>query len=275
MVYKYYPSNCYTCDALTKGYFFFNKAAKQNDPYDTSFKLLQSDYLLQNLNYTDRGLSKVEDVMKEYGSCCFSKEKDNKHLWSFYASNYHGLVVGFDEKTFREYGDMFNVRIPYVKVEYRDSPITDEMVVENRESFKLDMPLKEENAENVWIRPHRYADCLGDERLGDVLFTYLCCIKEKTTWSEEQEYRLIAALDIINQKIRLEKKGIKYLDNGYLIPMPQNCIKEIYIGHNFDMSQLYKIERLAKHYGVNQIFQTMAEVPFKIGFKDITKQLNL
>ena len=49
MLYKYYPPTEYTYDALQKGYFFFNKVSRQNDPYDASFKLLQADFLLEDL----------------------------------------------------------------------------------------------------------------------------------------------------------------------------------------------------------------------------------
>lgn len=272
MVYKYYPPTCYTCDALLKGYFFFNKASKQNDPYDTSFKLIQSETLLKKLGYNEVEKDVVESIMKDYGSCCFSEERDNKHLWSFYASNYQGLVIGFDETTFAKYYNDLLARIHYIKVEYRDSPITEDDL---EGSFQLKFPLRHNESENELLKSHKYKDCLSDSRLSDVLFTHLCCLKEKKTWEAEKEYRLIAALDILQFQERLEQKGVVYLDNGYKIPMPKNCVKEIYLGHNFDMGKFEIIEEIAKKHEVKQIYQTKTEIPFDVSFKDITNQFNL
>lgn len=276
MVYKYYPPSCFTCDALTNGYFFFCKASKQNDPYDMSFKLLKSNFILQNLIYKEGEHKDVESIMGNYGSCCFSEVKDSKHMWAFYAENYHGLVVGFDENKFWNYNDKYLARIPYVKVSYFDTPINDDIVVERKGTFELDMPLlKLYDPESEYLKSHEYAACISDSKLVDMLFTHLCCIKEKNTWSEEKEVRLIAALDIINEEVRLKKDGIVYLENGYKIPMPKDCIKEIYIGHNFNPSKFFAIENIAKKHSVKNIFQTKIENPFQIEFIDITNRFNL
>lgn len=276
MVYKYYSSNCYTCDALTKGYFFFNKAAKQNDPYDTSFKLIRSEILLKELGMLSEDTQgKVESIMKQYGSCCFSEEWNNKHLWSFYASNYQGIVIGFGEDTFASYFEKYRARIHFVKVSYINSPITDDDV---EKTFQLDMPLlRKEDSGHSLLLPHTYRECCttSDDKLKDILFTHLCSIKEKATWGEEKESRLIAASDVINGRGRLESKGIKYLANGYMIPMPADCIKKIIVGHNFDMSKSHLIETIAKKNGITQIFQTKADSPFKIELNDITHLFNL
>ena len=276
MVYKYYPPTCHTCDALTNEYFFFCKASIQNDPYDMSFKLLKSNFILQNLGYAEDEHKDVESIMGNYGICCFSEVKDNKHLWAFYADNYKGMVVGFDENKFYDYYNSYMIRIPFVKVTYRNSPITDDDVIEKDDEFKLEMPvLLNSEANRDWLKPHKYANCIDDPKLGDMLFTHLCSIKEKRTWSEEKEVRLIAAMDIINGRARLEKKGFVYLDTGYKIPIPKDCVKEIYIGHNYCSSKFGIVENIAKKYGIKQVFQTKVDTPFEIEFDDITKQFNL
>ena len=63
MVYEYYPPTNFTFEALTKKYFFFNKAAKQNDPFDTSFCLLQSKIMLEALSYDQQEQTLVKDIM--------------------------------------------------------------------------------------------------------------------------------------------------------------------------------------------------------------------
>lgn len=270
MIYKYYPPTSHTFEALTKNYFFFNKATKQNDPFDTSFSLLQSKVMLGTLGYDQQGQSLVKNIMGDYGSCCFAKRCDNKHLWSFYSTNYTGLVIGYDETKFKDYSK-FSVRIPFVEVDYVNNPITDSDL---DKSFRLKFPLYGDIPNDYRTQSHTYRECLCNEKLQDLLFTHLCCIKEQATWAIEEEYRLIAALDVINGQGRLEKKGFEYLESGYKIPIPCDCVKEIIIGHNFDIKKIDWVKQIAKKYGVKIILQTKAEKPFKIEFVDITENLN-
>ena len=269
MIYKYYPPANFTFEALTKKYFFFNKAAKQNDPFDTSFCLLQSKIMLETLGYDKQGQTLVKDIMGDYGSCCFAKNCDNKHLWSFYAANFSGLVVGYDETKFKEYSE-FLIRIPYLKVDYISKPITDEDL---DKQFKLDAPLYNDGQHDIWVKSHTYRECLYDEKLQDLLFTHLCCIKEKDTWAIEEEYRLISALDVMspNNKCRLEQYGFEFLDAGIRIPMPKDCVREIIVGHHFDWGKYGNIiTEIAQANKLSEIKQTRIGTPFNIEFEVIT-----
>lgn len=154
MIYKYYPPANFTFEALTKRYFFFNKAAKQNDAFDISFSLLQSKIMLEALGYEQQGQALVKDIMGGYGCCCFAKRCDNKHLWSFYAANYSCLVVGYDEAKFKEYLK-FLIRIPYLKVHYINKPITDEDL---DEQFKMEAPLYNDGQHDIWGKSHTYRE---------------------------------------------------------------------------------------------------------------------
>ena len=266
----------YTKDALTKGYFFFNKSTYQNDPFDCSFRLLQSETLLRRLGYTKDRADTAYKIMGEYGSCCFTTRKDNKHLWSFYSNNYKGIVIGFDANRFSEY---LKLGIHYVKVEYKDTPITEECL---DDTFQLEMPIlkvdldKEKDSSHYLLEEYTYRNSLRDERTRDALFFRLCSLKEKTVWEDEEEYRLIATGSVQREenKERQKREGIEYDNGGYKIPIPSDCVKEIIIGHNFDMKEIGWVKQIARKYGVKIIQQTKAEKPFEIELVDITKKLN-
>ncbi len=122
VVYKYYPPTEYTKDALLKGYFFFCKAKSQNDPFEASFKLVNNpefrDYLIKKSNVDPN----ADQVMGNYGICCFSTENNNKHLWAHYAANYSGIVIGYDDVAFNSFysNSTFQIRLPYVETIYVD-----------------------------------------------------------------------------------------------------------------------------------------------------------
>lgn len=277
MIYKYYPPTSYTCDALSRGYFYFNKASVQNDPFEMSLKVLQSKSLLKALGYDEDKQDRASEIMKGYGCCCFTTKNNNKRMWASYADNYKGLAIGFDEEKFESYYQDYQARIHYVKADYIEHPITDNDL---NSAFQLDLPLlktDEGQRENPLLATYRYLDFIvgvRDERKIDVLFTHLCRIKENATWKIEDEYRLIAALDVINGQERLEKQGFEYLESGYKIPIPSDCVKEIIIGHNFDMKEIGWVKQIARKYGVKIIQQTKAEKPFEIELVDITENLN-
>ena len=258
MIYKYYPSNNYTYEALEEGYFYFNKVSRQNDPFDASFKLLQANFLLDELKR--KGLpDNTENIMKDYAACSFSHLKDNKHMWTFYAKDYFGLVIGFDEEQFLHYQNKFQTRIPLLEVNYVEKPITDDDL---SDSFELRFPLEDKLS-------YRYTQCFTDEKALEALFYLICCMKEKATWSMEKELRLIAALDVLNNQNRLTKLGFKYSDNGYKIPIPPNCVKEIILGHNFSNENILRIKNIAKKYGIKEIQQTKLGMPFEMEFEKI------
>ncbi len=274
IVYKYYPMSEYTKDALTKGYFFFNKSTYQNDPFDCSFRLLQSETLLRRLGYTKERENTAYKIMGEYGSCCFTTRKDNKRLWSFYSDNYRGVVVGFDANRFSEY---LKQGIHYVKVEYKNTPITEDHL---DDTFQLEMPILKADLENdpdpshYLLEEYTYRNSLRDERTRDALFFRLCSLKEKSVWEDEEEYRLIAAgsVQCEKNKERQKREGVEYDNGGYKIPIPSDCVKEIIIGHNFDMKELDWVRQIAEKYDVEIIQQTKAEKPFEVEFTSITNK---
>lgn len=204
IVYKYYPWNEFTVDALNKGYFFFCKAAKQNDPYDCSFKLIEGTQLAKHLIDNKIIHPESERIMADYGTCSFSEVKDNMHLWAFYAEKFNGIVIGYEDKTFESITKDLLARIGYYEVTYLSNIID----VDNPNTKFV---LKEINNK----RCATINDCFkGDRKKDDDFFAYLCSIKAEDTWREERERRLIAAGDIMNGRARLEKNGVEYFLTG-------------------------------------------------------------
>ena len=257
-VYKYYPPTRYTMDALLNNYFFFNKVSKQNDPYDASFKLIQSPQYIDAL--LGQGMHPcAEQIMKDYGTCSFAQHCNNKHMWAFYTENYHGLTIGFEEKYLCELSQVYMVNIPYVKVTYENKlPDFDD----HNASFLLQYIDETLCAHQ---KPIKFCDALKNRKLLDDLFVYICSLKEAETWEEEKERRLVAAGHVIKKenRERMMKKGIGFLPNGYTIPFPKEAVTEIIIGHNCSLS-IGDIMRITNKYKNVEIKQTSCEKPFSI-----------
>ena len=202
MVYKYYSPAEYNFDALTKGYFFFSKVSKLNDPFDCSFKLIeQSKGFLRRLNLYGRE-AEASDIMKQYGTCSFSQLKGNKRMWALYASNYQGFCIEYDDRQFDT---------PRVIISWEDeNPI----IVAN-ETNEEDSPYHymikgnigyvergldfdrrticgyREQIDNDSFIEHPINVCLSDDKMKDILFARICFTKEKHSWESEEEFRLL------------------------------------------------------------------------------------
>lgn len=252
IVYKYYPPTEYSFDALEKGYFYFSKVARLNDPFDSSYSLISKFSLTQS--WIERGMihPESESIMREYGTCSFSEKRDSKHMWTFYADNYKGMLIGYDESTYKRLAPL---RIGYYKMQYVDSVIN------------IDDPSQEFILDLVFDEPRKYSVSELDEtRCRDEFFAYLCTVKEKETWQNEAERRLILGNDVLNNQERLEKHGIEYGTSGYRVPMPSDCIKEIYVGHNMFSQDQLRIRQIADKYGIEKILRTELTEPFGVGF---------
>jgi len=262
IVYKYYPDNCNTFNALSNGYFFFSKAAKLNDPYDCSFKLIGSTQLAQTLIDGDFISVNSEQIMDEYGTCSFSKAKDSMHMWSFYANCFKGVVVGFDDSKFERISEPYLARIFYYDVQYMSQMIDAD---DPNQSFVVKRLFG--SATNMSIK---ISDIFRNIKNMEKFFEYLCTIKN-VCWKDEKERRLMVAGDFYKKenRTRLIEHGVEFLPTGYKIPIPDGAIKSIIIGHNMNKKFYPIIKSLAQKYGVPTIEQTVINHPFDISFKPI------
>ena len=260
-VFKYYPPNKYSFDALRKEYFFFSKVKRLNDPFDCSYKLIKHTKLAQEL-INRRLLSDNSDmIMKEYGTCSFSSCRDSMHLWTFYAMDFTGFAIGFADEKFEELPSVFLNRILYYEVTYLD-----EMIDLDCQLTRIAVKDLFEDSEETCTIAEINA-CISDPKKLDMLFKYLCTIKY-SHWKNEQERRLIVANDIIRNKEKLENKGVKYLSVGYNIPMVKDSITEIIAGHNMNPHYFRLLKCIAKYKKI-PLYKTKVEQPFNIEFEKI------
>lgn len=257
MIYKYYSPERYNFDALENEYFFFSKAKYLNDPFDTSFNLV-SEKIINKL-FSDNA-KKASESMANYGICCFSESWKNNILWAYYANNYRGFVIGYDDEILSNMtGNLIQkiqIRIPFQKVSYIDN--LDELY--NQQSFPC-YPLDNEKGieGKPELVPRLKLETLDPKQI-DKFFTYLCAVKS-TSWSSEKEWRLIAANDV---RLR-DSQIIKKEEKGYKIPIPKDCVKEIMVGYNFDESYNSVIDKIRKKYELNDIYKVeSADMPFDL-----------
>lgn len=257
MIYKYYSPRDYNFEALENGYFFFSKAKYLNDPFDTSFNLV-SEKIINKL--FSGNAKKASESMANYGICCFSESWKNNILWAYYADNYRGFVIGYDDKILSNMtGNLIQkiqIRIPFQKVSYIDN--LDELY--NQQSFPYYPLGNEKGIEGApEFVPMSVSETYDPKQI-DKFFTYLCAVKS-TSWSSEKEWRLIAAIDVMSRDSQIIKKEEK----GYKIPIPKDCVKEIMVGYNFDESHNSVIDEVSKKYGLNDIYKVgPADMPFDL-----------
>lgn len=250
MVYKYYSPVDYNFNAIREKYFFFCKVGKQNDPFDTSYSLINSSKLKNDMVRMGKLSPNTENVIKEYGTCSFSKCKNNKTLWSHYAQSYEGFAVGFDETTF----ESMNIEL-LARVLYKDVQYVDEMIDCNNPDATFQLKNCEGEIETFQIK-----DCYSDDiKKLDALFVYLAFVKERKIWGNEEECRMFIAKDFVQKDI----KGVKKTEDGYKVPMPKNAMKSIIMGHNMSKENKAELADISKKFGL-PLYETEPTTPFNI-----------
>lgn len=252
MVFKYYSPNCYNVEAFEKQYFWFSRVSKLNDPYDSSYSLIQSESFKEKL-----GLSaNAADIMKEYATCSFAKHNNNMALWAYYAQSFKGFCLGFDDSTFESMNTSYQARFIFHEVQYVDEPI-------NCNNLDASFHINDVDGN---CETYKLSDCLeGDLKKADKFFIYLAFLKEKTVWGNEEEMRMFIGKDFMGRQNM--PKGVVESPNGYKINMPQNAIKSIVLGHNSDECIRRKLIEIAEQNNL-PVYITEAKIPFNIDIKE-------
>lgn len=127
MIYKYFSNIEFVLSTLKDSQLWFSKVEDFNDPFewDVPYKIDVSknenqiikhirdnsnlkhetyiktkiDFYLSNPSKLEEELNKTLAYRKDKGVCCFTKEENltNILLWSHYADNHKGIVLGLDE----------------------------------------------------------------------------------------------------------------------------------------------------------------------------------
>ena len=102
MLYKYCNSDGF--DILDYSRLKITRASEFNDPFDLTFGI---DFEESGSEKNEQGLTKkwilesIERTMnslnKKFGIACFSRRPDIIQMWSHYAENHRGIVIGLEE----------------------------------------------------------------------------------------------------------------------------------------------------------------------------------
>ncbi len=79
----------------------------------------------------------------------------------------------------------------------------------------------------------------------------------------------MACRDVTENKNRLEKIGIEFLENGYKIPFPEECVREIIIGHNYQLEWDFLHALMKKYPAIQSICKTSPMMPFDIALEQL------
>lgn len=252
MVYKYYSPNCYNVEAFAKEYFWFSKVSKLNDPYDSSYSLIQSEFFRKILGLP----ANAADVMKEYATCSFSKHNNNMALWAYYAQSFKGFCLGFDDSTFESMNCTYQARFIFQDVQYVDKLI-------NCNNLDASFHINDVYGN---CETYKLSDCLkGDPKVVDKFFIYLAFLKERTVWGNEEEMRLFIGKDFM-ERANLPK-GVVMSPDGYKINIPNKAIKSIILGHNSDECIRTRLVEIAGQKNV-PVYITDAKIPFNIDIRE-------
>lgn len=280
MIYKYYPPTNYSFDALQKGYFYFSKVSKLNDPFDASFKLVREfKSFLERTEYKENPAA-AEALMGQYGSCSFSYLSDNKNLWALYASDYKGFCIAFDEDKFDCKTEIsWKNHIPciaeHMNINALRSPF--HWMIKGSVDY-ADVLLDLDNFDNVAYREGNTEDyeestienCLHDEKKMDRLFIRLCFTKEAEAWSSEKEFRLLIG-NYKNAMAAMFPDSIITEERGYKVNFPYDSVKQIIVGHNFEKEKIPELINIITKYPNLPCFITNPSNPWKIDFIEIDK----
>lgn len=248
-LFKYYSPKKYNFSAVAQQKLFFSHPSNLNDPYDTTIlNITAYPSFCRSLQIDEKTLTAN---LNKHAICCFSKGKnaDNKHLWAFYASNYEGFAVEYDEQVIGNSAQTIAQPLQLFDVDYRERPLD----LDGNDTFIIKEAIPTESESPMYsVDQCVYCYMRGDPILLDRLFTELHLQKEKRIWEEENECRLIIG-NIISRSIgrryfqRIGNKGIMY-------KLPAPAIKSITIGYRTSTKNKRKLSKIASKLGV-QLFQ--------------------
>lgn len=239
-LFKYYSCKKHNISAVSQGQIFFSLPSGLNDCFDVNPASIPSfKSLCERIDCSEDEMSKR---LAEHAVCCFTKGEraDNKHLWTFYASNFEGFAIEFDEKVIGNLTKYYAKPLPLYDVDYRDAPIN----LAEDDPFAIKETLEDEEDQlsvNKCIEDY----VNGDKRSMDRLFLELHLQKERSMWQIESECRLILAEIILKNK-----KGFIKRNRGYLLKLPSYAMKSIIIGSRASNKSHRRLMKIAHKYSL-------------------------
>ena len=230
ILYKYLPPE--RIDVLRDGLIRFTQAAALNDPLDCKVRYLKPDEISHGLigencciqSYTvgiQDALLRNERIST--GFLCLTEKPDNLLMWSHYARNHEGFLIGFDVQ--HEFFAKDDKATGLWKVKYTNK----------RPTFPKEI-VQEELKRQPGINPYGVLNTilLGEHRFNpDTTKSDYRFIKSKE-WEYEHEWRLIRQ---IKPPYFLAHDGPPF--PVYLFPFPHTAVRSVIIGCR-GVSNLYR-----------------------------------
>ncbi len=246
LLYKYYPPNGNSFDAIENGYFWFSTVKHLNDPYDLNcgkgiLHLRVSDsrtlvdtirdafaFALKTLKL-ELGKRKLKEsrgefrfLLENFASCSFTTNPIDRLMWAHYADSYKGFCVGYEvdcESNF-VHNDLWH-RVLYTD-QFPKSLILHGNIVDASDEF---VPLSLQQCVNYWLDTSVKKE--DKVRYVQQYVTQMLCIKAQE-WVYEQEVRRIIST--------CEPEGEK-------VPWRDSVtIKEIILGSNISSDDISNLK---------------------------------
>lgn len=219
ILYKYISAD--RKDILRDSQIRFTQYYDQNDPYECSVSLLpleretqaavEDDYLGERAEVE----TQFRNKFFQFGMLCLTKNRQNLLMWSHYAQNHKGLVLGFDIKN-----SFFNSEESFTDFAFnlkKKFPV---------EGFGTIRPVE-------YLKKRKQVNYGHSVSIHDILFT------KSFHWEYEQEFRILKSI--------LNIEPAKQLSTGekiYLIRFPKDCLKEVIFGLDTEESNKKEVEKL-------------------------------
>jgi hypothetical protein len=223
----------------------------QNDPYECSIALLPLEREKEEALEDDYHAERIEVEAKfrreysQFGMLCLTEHYNNLLMWSHYAENHRGAVVGFDTSN-----QFFNSREKLYEFTYGLS--------EKELNIRGFGTVKRMNY--VTLRKHI---SLGDYySLDDIFFT------KSIHWQYEGEYRILKNIYMMKPTKRLQSG-----EEIYLTDIPRNCIKQIIFGLHCNEDLIGKASEIVQSNfsnGVKLDKAKLAHLTYDIDLKNLS-----
>ncbi len=208
MFYKYLGTEEHNLDVIRNLKIRFSQPHALNDPFEASplFRdLIKNNET--NKDFAQRGREFIDvQLGDKIGILSLSKTKRNQLLWSYYANDHKGYVIGFHEDS-----KFYNSLSRTIK-----NPLSNPVTV----LYKKKRPLIDAPDSSFWFGE----DSFNYETLEKIFG------QKPREWKHEEEVRFFYKLGMCVGTPLKVKDDTNYHTTLYLIDIPKEAISEIYLG---------------------------------------------
>lgn len=243
MIYKYYPDNDFSLDALTNQYLWFSRRELLNDKKDLCFEFIKGTWFYNNIraNYFENDQS--EEYVDKLAVCCFTHRHDNKKMWKEYASDGHGFVLMLDDNLFYRFNDSnLGICFTYAKGNYFKT----NTCFDNPKYIATSLSANRAVCKDFTFQLDDIITQKSETQYIDDIFKYVFTIKQ-SDYDFEEENRLLIGLDVY----RNHSANIVAGKGGFKVNRPLGLLKGIILGEHCS----------SKCFNVLKAYSSLNEIP--------------